>query len=690
MPELLLEIGCEEIPAEDLFVLQDEIREKAVAAFKANRVPCKDAESQVTPRRLMLKLELADRQEDLQEVRMGPPRKVAVDATGKPTQAGLGFAKNLGVAFDQLKTVDTPKGEYLACEVRIQGKPTAELLAEMIPALVSSLPFKKYMRWGTVDYVFGRPIRNLVLLFNREIVPLTIAGVHSGKFTFGHRFLGKSKIEIQAYSDYSKKLEENGVILRFADRTAKISNELIREAQKSGGTLADDPELLRIMANEVEYPEVLKGSFSPEYLSLPQEILINAMRKHQKYFCILNSSGSLLPAFLAVLNTHAANPDSIREGHERVLVARLNDAIFFWKEDEKKKMADRVPSLERITYIEKLGSYKDKVNRMKHIGDAVVNQIGRQDLAGNLSLVQDLGKVDLATLMVGEFPELQGIVGGLYAKAEKYPDEIWQAIYDQYKPVSAEDSVPRGMLGALLSLTERIDTLAAGFTMNMIPTGSKDPYALRRLATGAVRILLEHGIDLNLQPVLDQALSLFSVKAKLSREEMLHGLMDLLGARFRFLMEQKGIAQDYLDAVLNVEKQSPLSAQEKLKALWSIRQSPDLIILARAFKRINNIISGQEDGDFDPELLQEDGEKRLAQVFGDLEFRVGQLIQERQYSDALEIMVTLGKEIDIFFDEVLVMAEDLKIRNNRIALLRRISDLYRRLADFSALQIEIQ
>lgn len=690
MPELLLEIGCEEIPAEDLLVLQDEIREKAVAAFKANRIPFQDAESQVTPRRLMLKLELAARQEDLQEVRMGPPRKVAIDSTGKPTQAGLGFAKNLGVAFDQLKTVDTPKGEYLACEVRIQGKPTAELLAEMIPALVSSLSFKKYMRWGTVDYVFGRPIRNLVLLFNREIVPLTIAGVSSGKFTFGHRFLGKSKIEIETFSDYSKKLKENGVILRFSDRTEKISKELMHAAQKSGGTLAEDPDLLRIMANEVEYPEVLKGSFSPDFLYLPQEILINAMRKHQKYFCILDSKGSLLPAFLTVLNTHPANPDSIREGHERVLVARLNDAIFFWKEDEKKKMVDRIPALERITYIEKLGSYKDKVNRMKRIGDAVTNQLGRQDLAGDLSLVQGLAKVDLATLMVGEFPELQGIVGGLYAKAEKYPDEIWRAIYDQYKPVSAEDSVPRRMLGALLSLTERIDALAAGFTMNMIPTGSKDPYALRRLATGAVRILLEHGIDLNVQPIFDQALSLFSVKTKLSREEMLHGLMDLLGARFRFLMEQRGIASDYIDAVLNVEKQSPLSAQVKLEALWSIRQSTDLIILARAFKRINNIISGQEDGDFDSELLQEDGEKRLAQVFGDLEFRVGQLIQEKQYSEALEIMVMLGKEIDIFFDEVMVMTEDRKIRNNRIALLRRISDLYRRLADFSALQIEIQ
>jgi glycyl-tRNA synthetase beta chain len=689
MPELLLEVGCEEIPAEDLFVLQDEIPAKAKEAFQANRISCKYAEAQVTPRRLALKADLDAMQQDLQEVRMGPPRKVAFDAAGNPTPAGLGFAKNLGVTLEQLKTVDTPKGEYLACEILVKGKPTSVILPELISTLVSSLSFKKYMRWGTVDFVFGRPIRNLVLLFQREVIPLTIAGVSSDRFTFGHRFLGKAKISVRSYSEYRKKLEANGVILRFEDRASKITKELQLEAEKSGGAVALDPDLLRIMANEVEYPEVLSGSFSPDFLFLPKEILINAMRKHQKYFCILNPDGSLKPAFLTVLNTHAVHPEAIREGHERVLVARLNDAGFFWKEDQKKKLAERVPALERITYIEKLGSYQDKVNRMKKIGEAILSQHGQQDRASSLYQVQELAKADLTTLMVGEFPELQGIIGGLYANLENYPEETWQAIYDQYKPTTAEDSVPRGTLGALLSLTERIDTLAAGYTMNMIPTGSKDPYALRRIATGAVRILLEHRLDLNLQPVLDHALSLFSWKTKLTREEMLHGLMDLLQARFRFLMEEKGIAQDYMDAILNAEKQSLLLAKVKLEALWSIRQSPDLISLARGFKRINNIIAGLENEEFDPELLQEDGEKRLSQVFDDLQFRVDQLIQEKRYSEALEIMVTLGKEIDNFFDEVLVMAEDPKIRKNRIALLKRISDLYRKLADFSALQIEI-
>jgi glycyl-tRNA synthetase beta chain len=688
MPEILLEIGCEEIPADDLFILQEELRNRAIELFETHRLSYDEVESQVTPRRLVLRAEVSAMQKDLEEVRMGPPKKVAMDASGKPTPAGLGFAKNVGVAFDQLKMVDTPKGEYMACEMLLRGRRTSEIFREAIPTFVSKLPFKRYMRWGAVDFVFGRPIRNLLLLFDKEVIPVAIAGVTAGCFTFGHRLLGNQKIKIDSYSDYKQKLSENGVVLRFEDRVQKISTELYQKASEAGGKLNEDVELLRIMANEVEYPEILKGTFPANFLFLPQEILINAMRKHQKYFCVLGQDGALLPIFLTVLNTRAEHPVVIQEGHERVLLARLRDAAFFWNEDQKKTLADRVPGLERITYLEKLGSYKDKVNRMKRIGDILIQQLGLRELGANLFLVQDLAKADLTTLTVGEFPELQGIMGGLYARNEGKPEEIWQAIYDQYMPVSAEDPTPRGMLGALLSLTDRIDTLAAGYVMNMIPTGSRDPYALRRIATGVVKILFKHNIDLNLQPILDQAVSLFSMKTKLSQEEMVHGLMELIQGRFRFLMEQNGIAHDYLDAILNVERQSPLAAYAKTEALWGIRQSPDLLTLARGFKRISNIVSGQGQSNFDPELIQEDGEKRLAQVFSDLEFRVEQLMNEHRYSDALEIMVTLGPEIDNFFDEVLVMAEDQKIRNNRIALLRKISDLYRRLADFSALQIE--
>jgi glycyl-tRNA synthetase beta chain len=600
----------------------------------------------------------------------------------------MGFAKNTGVSFDQLKIVDTPKGEYMACEVLSKGKATPEILKELIPPFVAKLPFKKFMRWGTADFVFGRPIRNIVLLFDREVVPLTIAGVPSGRMTFGHRFLGNQKIRIDTYRDYEQKLKENGVILRFEERTQKILNELHQRAAEVGGKLRDDPELLRVMANEVEYPEVLKGTFPVDFLSLPQEVLTNAMRKHQKYFCVLSGDGSLLPVFLTVLNTHTMRPEVIREGHERVLQARLRDAAFFWAEDQKKKLADRIPGLSRITYIEKLGTYADKVGRMKRIGEAMIQQLRQEDLSADLVRTQELSKVDLGTLMVGEFPELQGVIGGLYAKKEKYPDNVWQAIYDQYLPVSAEDTTPRRFLGALLSLTDRIDTLCSGYVMNMVPTGSRDPYALRRIATGAVRILLEHRIDLNLQPIFDQALTLFSVRTKLTPDEMVHGLMELMKSRLRFLLEQKGIAHDYLDAILNVEDRSLLAASEKSQALWAIRESPDLLVLSRGFKRIHNIISGQGGNSFNPELLQEDGEKRLSQVFSDLEFRVEQLINEHQYREALEIMVILGPEIDNFFDEILVMAEDPKVRDNRIGLLRKISDLYRRLADFSALQIE--
>lgn len=408
MPELLLELGCEEIPAEDLFVLKEELHHRAVEIFEANRLIHSEVESQVTPRRLMLRAELGPLQKDLQEVRMGPPRKVAIDAGGKPTPAGIGFAKNVGVAFDQLKVVDTPKGEYMACEVLIKGRPTAEILGEVIPVFIAKLPFKKFMRWGTVDYVFGRPIRNLLLLFHHEVISLTIAGVSAGRETFGHRFLGSLKISVDSYADYREKLKQNGVVLRFEDRVEKIAAELHHQAAEARGRLKEDPDLLRIMANEVEYPEVLKGAFLPDFLSLPSEILINAMRKHQKYFCVLDESGSLLPVFLTVLNTHAKDPEMIREGHERVLEARLRDAAFFWNEDHKKKLADRVPALERITYVEKLGSYKDKVTRMKKIGDIIIRQLGQQGLAGDLFTVQDRSvkyksPLDLKTRSFGLF-----------------------------------------------------------------------------------------------------------------------------------------------------------------------------------------------------------------------------------------------------------------------------------------------
>jgi glycyl-tRNA synthetase beta chain len=344
--------------------------------------------------------------------------------------------------------------------------------------------------------------------------------------------------------------------------------------------------------------------------------------------------------------------------------------------------------LSRLTYHEKLGAYNQKVERMAVIAHDVLAQLGRLDAEPQIARLIHTSKVDLLTLMVGEFPELQGVMAGLYAQQEGYSEEDCQALYDHYLPITAEDRVPRGLAGALLSLCDRIEVLVSGYILNMIPTGSKDPYALRRVATGAARILLEHALNVDLRPVFDRALTLYDRKTKLTRSEMLKGLVELMEARFRFLMEQKGIAYDTLNAILGVDTHSLLDAAARVNALWAKRQSDDIKTLARCFKRIHNIISNQADNPFDAEMLVEDGEKRLHKVFSDLEFRVRQLIDERQYLDALEIMVTLGPEIDNFFDEVLVMAEDMKIRNNRMALLQTISRLYRRIADFSQLQIE--
>ncbi|HJZ13636.1 MAG TPA: glycine--tRNA ligase subunit beta, partial [Acidobacteriota bacterium] len=528
----------------------------------------------------------------------------------------------------------------------------------------------------------------LLFLYNGKIVPLELAGVTSNRYTRGHLFLRRlKKISVSSFEDYKRNLLQNGVILSFADRLTKISQELREHSAILGATLKEDPELLRLMANEVEYPEVLTGRFSEDFLKLPQEILINAMRKHQKYFCALDAEGRILPVFFAVLNTKAHGSDLIRDGHQRVLQARLRDAEFFWHEDLKTSLADRRGQLSRLTYDDRLGSYSEKIERMISIADKMLDQLKRSDLKMKLEKLIAVSKVDLLTHMVGEFPEMQGVMAGLYARNENYPEEEWRALYEQYAPVSADDPVPANLLGALLSLIDRVEVLATGYTLNMIPTGSRDPYALRRIATGAVRILLEHGLKLRMEPLFEHALSLYSIKTKGTPSDLLNGLMELIEARFRFLMEQKDIAVDYLNAVINVEKKSLVAAHGKLMALWSKKGSDDLKTLARGFKRINNIIFDQPKYDFDEELLQEDGEVRLARAFSDLEFRVSQNISEEHYYDALDIMVTLGPEIDNFFDEVLVMADDEKLRNNRIALLQKMSDLYRRIADFSALQI---
>ncbi|HEY4491628.1 MAG TPA: glycine--tRNA ligase subunit beta, partial [Acidobacteriota bacterium] len=349
--ELLFELGCEEIPAEDLFVLTEVLKARASESFEQHRLVWSNLETFATPRRLVLRADVERMQKDLREQKLGPPVKIAYDSDGRATPAGLGFAKNVGVSFEKLQKIETPRGEYVRAEIVIKGKRTQDVLKEVLPAIISSLPFRKYMRWGAGDYQFGRPIRNLLFLYNGKIVPLELAGVTSNRYTRGHLFLRRlKKISVSSFEDYKRNLLQNGVILSFADRLTKISQELREHSAILGATLKEDPELLRLMANEVEYPEVLTGRFSEDFLKLPQEILINAMRKHQKYFCALDAEGRILPVFFAVLNTKAHGSDLIRDGHQRVLQARLRDAEFFWHEDLKTSLADRRGQLSRLTY----------------------------------------------------------------------------------------------------------------------------------------------------------------------------------------------------------------------------------------------------------------------------------------------------------------------------------------------------
>jgi glycyl-tRNA synthetase beta chain len=685
--ELVIELGVEEIPASMLEDAARQFADLVLELLRAQRLSAGEITRWFTPRRIILGVQdIPTRQDDLVETITGPPKSVAYDHAGAPTKAALAFAQKNGVSLSRVRVAPTPKGEYLTIDRKVRGERTQRLLARLLPAAIAKIQFPKTMHWSPDHFRFARPLRWIVAIFGGKTVRFSIADVSSSNFTVGHRFLGKSRIAVDSLSSLKEKLRENCVLVDPGERRAKIESGLQRAAAACGGRLLDDPDLLQTVVNLNEAPSIVCGAFEERFLSLPKEILITVMREHQKYFSVLDHGGQLLPVFLAIVNLESDSQHIIQTGHERVLRARLADAAFFWSTDRKIPISERENSLQHVLFQVKLGSYFDKTRRMLALVPKVASALGCADLISDLENAAHLCKCDLITEMVKEFTDLQGIVGGLYARAEGYPDAIWQAVYEQYQPKSTNAPSPDSKTGAILALVDRLDTVCGCFSVGLIPSGSGDPFAVRRQANGILKIIFDHRLSISLQDMIQWSLAAYAFQA----DDLSSALREFFEGRLRFLFEEMGFAYDCINAVLAAGFDNPLDALERLRALQALRQEADFLSLASNFKRVVNILSQAEDcgGEPDQTLFRDPAETALWQCYLRVRPEVESARENHDYDAALRALASMRGVVDAFFKEVMVMDEDPVLRHNRISLLFFISQLFRSIADISRIVIE--
>jgi glycyl-tRNA synthetase beta chain len=697
--ELLFEIGAEEIPAGMLPRAVAELQailEKHLVAENLSEGTAVEAYG--GPRRLTARVSgIISKQEDVELEVTGPPKSVAYDNVGAPTRAAVSFAEKQGVALHELYLVTTPKGESIAARIAKRGRTAHELLLEILPRVIHDLSWPRTMTWtGIQGARFIRPIRWIVALLDGKPVKFSFGGVASGDTTVGHRFLGKPQIRVTSFADYEKKLRASGVIVRPEERREKISRELAAHAKRSGFHIHEDAHLLELVTYLNEYPSVIEGDFDPSFLELPDEILITVMRDHQKYFAVEKRSGELAPHFLAVINLAKDTKGLVRAGHERVLRARFADARFFWESDQKCRLADILPKLQKVTYESRLGSYFDKVERTRTIARWLAEQwynLGvLQAHVADADRAAELAKCDLATEMVREFTELQGIVGGLYAKAQGEAEEVADAVYDHYRPVGLDDPIPRNLTGCAVALADKLDSIVGCFSVGVVPTGSSDPYALRRAALGIVKIILEKKVYVSLPLVIGaaaKALLAHPPKKALTPQQEAQ-VLEFLLERARFVFREKsGYAYDEVNAVLRAGSDDLVDVEKRLRALKVIRKSKNFEPLAVSFKRIRRILEKaslpEEVQHVNKDLFEKDAERELYAAMRKAAGKVHDDKRAGRYQEALEEIAGLRKSVDQFFLEVMVMTEEETVRKNRLALLAELLREFTTIADFSEL-----
>jgi glycyl-tRNA synthetase beta chain len=692
--DLLFELLCEELPPRTLETLSLALTEGLVKAIDAKGIAHGKVHGFATPRRLAVCIQgLDEYQPDRQVEKRGPPLKNAFDALGAPTQAATAFAKSCGIEVGALSHLSTDKGAWLQYRGTERGAATPTLLGQMINQVLAALPIAKRMRWGSRSAEFVRPVHGVVLLFGDAVVPAEVLGLHSGAVTRGHRFHAPKPITLKRARGYASRLRRAKVIVDFTARKQLIRHEVSAAAAATGdGAMAlIEDSLLNEVTALVEWPVAVAGQFERRFLSLPREVVIATVQDHQRYFAVQGADAKLSGWFITVSNIESRDPSKVREGNERVVRPRLSDAAFFWEQDRKLTLNQHAERLSGMTFQNLLGSYADKTRRVQGLAHWIGARIG----ASQAGAAAHLAKADLMTAMVGEFPELQGTMGRYYAEAEGLPEDVARAIEEHYRPRFAGDAIPLTKTGQAVALADKLDTLAGIFAIEQRPTGAKDPFGLRRTALGILRILLEAGLDLDLVELLNAA----ALAQPVQRTGVVDEVYDFVAERLRgMLLEQAGTTPsattrsattpEMLDAVLATRPRSPLDAVTRLAALKEFLLLPDASILAAINKRIVNILKKTQplaEHRVDPVSLTETAERSLHDAVNALREPVQKAAEQRRYRDSLQALVGLRAPVNDFFDNVLVMDDNMGLRNNRLALLRDVQMLLGGVADLSRL-----
>jgi glycyl-tRNA synthetase beta chain len=686
--DFLFELGTEELPPKSLFTLAQALADGVAKGLTAAAITHGEVEWFATPRRLAVRVRgVADKQPDQEIKRQGPALANAFDSSGQPTKAASGFAASCGVSVDQLQQVDGPKGRVLQFVGTRKGEPSASLLPGIVKAALDALPIAKRMRWGAGEHEFVRPVHWAVMVFGTVLVDCEILGVRTGKQSRGHRFHAPGPVSIASPAKYVEALEKAHVVADVTARRERIRSAAVALAQASGGQAVIEPALLDEVTALVEWPVPLIGRFDERYLQLPQEVPIATMQDHQRYFPVRDAQGNLRNEFIAVANIESRAPEKVRDGNERVVRPRLADAAFFWDSDRRERLDGRRALLKNVTFQAKLGSLHDKAERVGRLAVRIAESIGGD--AANARRAAELSKCDLLTLMVGEFPELQGLMGRYYAQHDDEHPEVCAALAEQYFPRFAGDRIPETRTGIALALADKLDTLAGIFAIGQKPSGTRDPFGLRRAALGVLRTILERQLDLDLRQLIESAVAAQPVEKKPEvAEEVWIYIAERLRSSYLEGEGGRAVTTEMFDAVLASRTQSVLDIDVRLRALERFLKMPEAESLAAANKRIANILRkapADLTGAVDTSRLQDGAERQLFDHVLSMERAVNPLFARREYAQALTQLASLRDDVDRFFDSVMVMAEDADVRANRLGLLLRLRGLFLQFADLSRL-----
>ncbi len=684
--DLLIEIGTEELPPKALKKLSDAFTAGVVAGLKDASLEASEVISYAAPRRLAILLKgIPVKQADQSVERKGPAKAAAFDADGNPTKAVEGFARSCGVTPFQLDEVETPKGTWLIFRQDVPGKATTELVPEIVSKALTKLPIPKRMRWGSSDIEFVRPVHWIVMMLDEEVINGEILGVTAGNHTRGHRFHHPERIKLAHASDYADQLHQQGhVIADFEARRAEVRSQAEESAKKVGGVVLIDENLLDEVTALIELPIAVSGSFDEEFLQVPEECLVTSMQDHQKYFPVIDSNNKLMPYFITTSNIKSSNPKAVSQGNERVIRPRFADAKFFWDQDCKVSLESNREATKKIVFQQKLGTLFEKTERVSKLAGFIANEIGADKQQAMRAA--ELSKCDLLSNMVQEFPELQGIMGSYYAKHDNEADVVAAAMQEQYQPGFSGDVIPAGEIGKVLSLADRLDTIVGIFAIDMKPTGSKDPFSLRRAALGALRIIIEGNLNLDLKVLLEEAADGLQdkVDANAATEDAFAFIMERLKAYY----QDQGINSDTVNSVASLSPTYPLDFDQRVKAVNDFRSLDASESLAAANKRISNIlkkVDSEIPSEVNEELLNEDAEKTLYKAIVALQAKVKPLYAKSEYSAALSSLAVLREDVDNFFDNIMVMDDDEALKNNRLSLLSQLRGLFLEVADLSRL-----